>query len=82
MPAPNLKTLIDNTYNERIPICRECPHNSKNKSTKSPIEHCTLCGCPLSAKLKALTSECPDNPKRWDAIITSDELEKLKQDEG
>ena len=43
-------------------ICKECPENSINKTSNYFLridEHCTLCGCTLSAKQKSPDTECP-----------------------
>lgn len=64
----------------RLRICRECPENSENKkktgwTTFRPDEHCTNCGCTLSAKTKCLSCECP--LKKWMAIASEEEEKKL-----
>ena len=65
---------IEELAKTRAKICSECPHFSDkhpmkrimpDKSIKK-IEGvaCSLCGCPLSAKLRQVLESCPD--KRWD----------------
>ena len=44
----------------RLAICRACP-----MLKKSPVEHCSLCGCLMSAKKFLTRTRCPDNPPRW-----------------
>lgn len=62
----------------RAKICSECPHANPNYPFKKFLPEeggktkiiegmgCNLCGCPLSAKVRAVLDSCPDNPKRWD----------------
>jgi hypothetical protein len=47
---------VEELAKERLIVCEQCPH--KKKFT------CSLCGCPLKAKLRAVEAECPDN--RWE----------------
>lgn len=65
---------IEELAKTRAKICAECPHFSdkhpfKGKlmpdKTIEPIEGvaCTLCGCPLSAKLRQVLEQCPE--KKW-----------------
>lgn len=46
-------------YNERMKVCRGCPLNSTNFYKEKGIEHCTICSCPLNAKLRVPDQECP-----------------------
>ena len=67
-------------YEDRLRICKSCPHNSDNKeeSLTSFIKdiihvgksYCTLCGCFDDRKCSRKEEECPD--KRWSklAILT------------
>lgn len=53
---------IEDIAKKRMSICKKCPENSFNKKEKFTLridEHCTLCGCTLSAKTKSPDSECP-----------------------
>lgn len=45
----SIKTLAE----ERLKTCSTCPQRKNNK--------CTICGCPLIAKVKATKSTCPIN---------------------
>lgn len=45
---------------QRMEICRRCPHR-----TESPVERCRLCGCVLRAKTAIATERCPQEPRRW-----------------
>lgn len=65
-------------------ICKECPLFSENKkkltdwTTKRPDEHCTSCGCTLSAKARCLSCECP--LKKWLAVVSQEEFEKINSE--
>lgn len=77
IPPSKLKDLITSTSEERINICLNCPHHSKFHKTVRPDDHCTNCGCTLSAKTKCLSCSCPLN--KWVAIATDEEEEQIKK---
>ena len=80
IPPKDLKELIGVVSEERLAICNICEEHSSNKedyTSLRPDAHCTNCGCTLSAKTKCLSCECP--LKKWSAILSSDQEEKLKQ---
>lgn len=68
---------IEKIADERINICRECPHDSESakklnpdlKNKLRPDEHCGLCGCNLHMKTRSLSQVCPDKPPRWDKVV-------------
>jgi hypothetical protein len=68
-----LKKIIKYVATERMNICSPCEHNSKNKEEFSlrPDEHCTLCGCTLSALTKCLSCCCEMD--KWTAIVTEEQ---------
>ena len=73
-----VKDSIEELSKERTAICRECPHNSENvKKTgvtiNRPDEYCTLCGCNLHMKTRALSQTCPDKPPRWLKVMEETE---------
>ena len=83
IPPHEMKDVINKTSEERMSVCRNCEWFSKNREdykTLRPDEHCTNCGCTLSAKTKCLSCSCPIN--LWDAVTTDetidDELNDLK----
>ena len=63
LPEERKKAFIKHVSLERLAICNECEHHSKNHASVRPDAHCTNCGCTLSAKTKCLTCECP--LKKW-----------------
>jgi hypothetical protein len=86
IPPHEMKEVINITSTERMNICKQCEWFSENKkktgeyNTLRPDEHCTNCGCTLSAKTKCLSCSCPLS--LWDAVTTDesidDELNDLK----
>lgn len=76
VPPSHLKNLISSTGEERIKICLNCTYHSKWHKTLRPDDHCTHCGCTLSAKTKCLSCSCPLN--KWRAIATDDQYEQIK----
>jgi hypothetical protein len=40
-------------FKARRTICNACPHTSA-------LDRCLKCGCPLSAKTRSLTTNCPE----------------------
>jgi len=80
IPPEKLKALIQKESNIRLAICRGCDENSDNKkktgwTTLRMDEHCTNCGCTLSAKTKCLSCDCP--LKKWLAVSTKEEEQIL-----
>lgn len=58
-------------------ICFDCPMHSRHHSAMRPDDHCTECGCTLSAKTKCLSCACPLN--KWEAIVTSEQEKEMKK---
>jgi len=80
-PDEYMKEVIDKVSSERMMICRECPLNSVNRKNYHSLridEHCTACGCTLSAKTKCLTCKCPED--KWGPEITSDEQKTINDE--
>jgi len=82
VPPSELKDLIEKTSEERMEICKKCYFFSTNAKehgykTMRPDEHCSNCGCTLSAKTKCLSCKCP--LERWMEIATDEEEQKIKK---
>lgn len=80
-PEKHLEELINDTSSSRMKICERCSFHSSNRKNYNTLrfdEHCTLCGCTLLAKTKCLSCECPDTPKKWEAVVTEEEYNKMK----
>ena len=80
LPPEKLKEQIAMVSAERLAICNECEHHSKNHSTVRPDAHCISCGCTLSAKSKCLSCSCPIN--KWKAVLTDIEEQEYKKHEA
>jgi len=85
-----IKKEIEEIAEERTQICRECPMNSDHQKRFNKYKpllhrtdfHCTVCGCDLHLKTRALSQECPLG--KWKAHITQEEefeLTKKLEDE-
>lgn len=55
-----LSTSMTPLAEQRLEICRRCPHR-----VPSPVERCGLCGCVLRAKTALVQERCADEPRRW-----------------
>ena len=83
IPPEKMRTAIIETSNERMRICKQCEFHSANRKdykTIRPDAHCTHCGCTLSAKTKCLSCECP--LQKWIAVVTQEQEEQIKKDDG
>jgi hypothetical protein len=62
-------------------ICRACDfHSSKKKMTLRIDEHCTNCGCTLSAKTKCLSCACPI--EKWKPVMTRTQEDEIDGEES
>lgn len=77
LPPKHLEEKIKEVGEERINICLNCKHHSKNHKTVRPDDHCTHCGCTLAAKTKCLSCSCPIG--KWKEVLTSEQEDELKQ---
>lgn len=67
-----LKDKIETVRADRIEICKNCMHHSKNHFTPLRFDdHCVECGCNIEAKTSCLTCECPF--AYWKKIVDTDE---------
>lgn len=76
-PPEHLKEVIKNAQTHRLEVCSTCPENSVNKkeATLRWDDHCTNCGCTLSAKTACLTCSCPLD--KWVEILTEEQHEEI-----
>ena len=58
----------------RLVICRGCEFNSRNQKGHflRRDEHCTDCGCTLSAKTKCLSCCCELEEPKWECVLTEE----------
>ena len=50
-------------YQKRLNACKTCPNFQVD------IERCGLCGCLVEHKAKWGTTDCPDDPSRWEPVL-------------
>lgn len=81
-PEEKMKELIQEVADERMAICNNCDMHSRNRvgyHSLRPDDHCTNCGCTLSAKTKCLSCECPLS--KWKAVLTPDQEKEIDGDD-
>ena len=72
--------LVEDVAAKRMAICKECSEiDLKGSKCEVPGSQpcCGNCGCSLTFKTRALSTECPLG--EWKAIMTEDEEEVLDQ---
>jgi hypothetical protein len=70
--------FVEDIAEHRKEICDSCEHiDIKGKECAMPGTNpcCSLCGCSLTFKTRALSSECPDG--RWFALLSEEDEDKL-----
>jgi hypothetical protein len=80
-PPKQLKKLIKEIHTTRLIICRGCGFNSKNQKRffLRRDEHCTQCGCTLSAKTKCLSCCCELDFPKWVCVLTEQQEEEINE---
>ena len=83
VPPAEIKEAIKATSKERLDICAGCEYQSENRKAKGwktvrLDEHCTSCGCTLSAKTACLSCSCPK--KKWLSVIAGEDEDKLNEE--
>jgi hypothetical protein len=71
--------FVEDVASHRLEVCQACHHRDDEGSecvVPGTKPCCSLCGCSLSLKTRALSTECPDG--RWFSIITDEDAEKLE----
>lgn len=74
------KEHVEEIHNERMEVCKKCPHlDTEGSNCYMPGTQpcCSLCGCSLGLKLRALSAECDD--KRWQAVLSEEEEDLLNE---
>jgi len=80
IPPAHLKKAIKLVSRERMMICKGCEFNSRNKKDYHSVridEHCTDCGCTLSAKTKCLSCCCPMD--YWTSVVSKEEEDRINE---
>ena len=65
VPPEELKDVIEQVSAERLALCESCLYHSKFHNSIRLDDHCTQCGCTLSAKTKCLSCSCPLSTPAW-----------------
>jgi len=78
-----MKEKIEEVAHERLHICDLCEWHSETRKLKGwktvrPDEHCTSCGCTLSAKTRCLSCSCPKG--HWSAVMDLKDEEVIRKD--
>lgn len=72
---------VEEVFEHRKAICESCPFFQQrgDKNCIAPGTHpcCPQCGCSLKFKLRSLSSSCPEG--YWDALLTQQEEDAVKQ---
>lgn len=79
IPPAQLKKKIEAVSAQRMALCRQCDFHSNFHGTIRPDEHCTKCGCTLSAKTRCMSCKCPLEDPEWEAVITEAVETKIKE---
>jgi hypothetical protein len=70
--------FVEEIADHRRDICDTCEHrDDSGKECAMPGTQpcCSLCGCSLKFKTRALSTDCPDG--RWFALISEEDEDKL-----
>ena len=80
IPPQHLKQKIEETAILRTDVCRSCDYNSLNTehSPLRPDEHCTECGCTISAKVRCLSCRCDLKKPKWIEVLTREQEDEIK----
>jgi len=66
---------IEDVSKLRMELCNVCPDNGDECVMPGTSPCCNLCGCSLSFKTRALSSECPAG--KWKALMSEKQEDKL-----
>lgn len=70
-----IESIDEKIVQERAKACSKCPFIIESSLSKIILKDeikeiqgykCSLCGCPLSTKVRSKKSKCPDTPSRWE----------------
>lgn len=77
---------VEEIAQQRMQICEQCAlytmHNEGcvvSGTTPCCNEKMGGCGCSLSIKTRSLSSSCPLNPPKWEAILSQEEEDRLNE---
>ena len=73
---------IETIARERRAKCDMCAHIDREGTScvvSGTQPCCGKCGCSLSLKLRALSAKCEDDVPLWDAVLSEEEEDKLRE---
>jgi ribosomal protein L37E len=81
------KEHVEEVYNHRLDICKSCTfYDPKGQSEKAVFKgspSCGACGCPLSTKLRSLSTECGltevGETPLWGPVVDEETEEKIEK---
>ena len=83
------KEDVEEIAQQRMQICKMCSlYDEQGDGCFVPgtapccNQNMGGCGCSLSLKTRALSSACPLNPPKWEAVLSEEEEDKLNQKLG
>ena len=71
--------FVEEVAEQRMIICHSCPKqdiDGKDCLVSGTQPCCSLCGCSLKFKVRALSTDCPNG--KWKALMTEEEEDKLE----
>jgi hypothetical protein len=68
---------IEEVASLRETICKTCEHMGTECMVPGTAPCCNLCGCSLALKLRSPSSEC--DLKKWTAVMSQEQEDKLEQ---
>jgi len=71
--------FVEEVAEHRMVICDTCPKKDTIGTdclVSGTQPCCSLCGCSLKFKVRALSTECPDG--KWKALMTEEEEDNLE----
>ena len=71
------KDHVEEIAAERMEVCKTCEQYGNACLLPGTEPCCTICGCCLELKTRALSSNCPEH--KWDSIMTEEEEDLLNE---
>tara|TARA_R100001015_G_C4611640_1_gene167049 strand:- start:462 stop:812 length:351 start_codon:yes stop_codon:yes gene_type:complete len=71
---------IESLAEQRMQICIKCSKfdiTGKDCEVPGTQPCCGICGCSLALKTRALSSSCPDNKPKWNAVVTEEQEDQI-----
>ena len=71
---------VEDVARDRMKVCKECDKidlKGKTCEVYGTKPCCSLCGCSLRFKTRALSSDCPEG--KWESLMTQQEEDMLNE---